>query len=260
MKKYFIYILIFVVLVVFLGIKIYLSFDNSSFSFLSYNGFKINGNVIVDCYIEGGNVVIPRVIDGIEIKEIGDYAFEGLNIDDVYIPDSVEKIGDYAFANNNIINLKIPSSVKEIGEGAFIHNNILNLEMKSDIKLGNACFNDNNLNFDDAFFYRDTKLISYGGDIKGNIEIPKVEVIGEKAFFETYIVSVSIPDTVISIEDFAFQNNYLVEMYLSNNIKFISETAFVDNLYLSEIIIDNNRSDLLNYPWGAENSNLYWLK
>lgn len=260
MKRYFIYIFIVFILVVFLGIKIFSSYNKTAFTFLSYNGFKVSGDTIIGCSIEGGNIVIPRMIDGVLITKIGDNAFNGLNIDNVYIPDSIVSIGNYAFANNNINNLKIPSSVKEIGEGAFIHNNISNLEIDSEVILGNACFNDNDLDISKSFFYRDKELISYGGNIKGNVEVPNIEVIGEKAFYDTYIVSISIPDSVREIKKDAFKNNYLVEVYLSNNIDYISETAFSNNSYLAEIIVDNSSSNLLNYPWGADNSNLNWLK
>jgi hypothetical protein len=260
MKKYYIYIFIVVVLMFFLGFKLVFYYINSSFVFLSYNRFKIDGDTIIDCNIKGGNIVIPSSVDGVVITKIGDYAFEGLDIDNIYIPDSIVSIGKYAFANNNIRNLKIPHSVKEIGEGAFIHNDISSLNIPSGVYLGNACFNDNKLEFKDSFFYRDSELISYGGSIKGNVNISDVSIIGEKAFFETYIVSVSISDSVVSIKDDAFKNNYLVEVYLHNNIEYVSESAFSNNLYLSEVIIDKAEFDLLNYPWGAENSNLYWLK
>ena len=148
----------------------------------------------------------------------------------------------------------------DLGGPRFIHNNISSLELSSKVEIGNACFNDNDLALEEAFFVKENELISYGGNIKGNVLIPDVVSIGKKAFFETYIVSVTLPDTVTTIEDEAFKSNYLVEIYLSDKINFVSETAFSDNIYLSEIIINNNSSNLLNYPWGAISSNLYWLK
>ena len=58
----------------------------------------------------------------------------------------------------------------------------------------------------------------------------------------------------------AFKNNYLVEIYLSNNIKNIAKTAFSNNPYLTTIVVESNSFNLVDFPWGAEYSNLYLLK
>ena len=83
-------------------------------------------------------VVIPATYKGEPVIEIqaariyvdaGEYGdmyeitgvFDGANVTDVVIPDSVKVIDDYAFAN--CVTLKtvtIPASVKEIGYGAFM--------------------------------------------------------------------------------------------------------------------------------------------
>lgn len=270
MKRNFLKIIfIVIVMVLVLFLKVFSIYNNgASYLFFSYNGFEVEGNTIIKYNNGGGNVVIPSVIDGVTIEKIGDNAFNGLNIDSIIIPDTIISIGDYAFANNNISALKIPDSVKGIGEGAFIHNDIKDLVINEDIELGNACFNDNKLDAANAFFYRNnySELISYGGEIKGNVEIPEkvndvsVNTIGEKAFFETYIISVLIPESINIIKSEAFKRNYLIELFLSSNIDNIEVNAFSDNFYLSEIIIDKDFNSILNYPWGADYSSLYWLK
>ena len=259
MKRYYVYVfLIFVLL--FVVMRIVSSKLESENFFSDYNDFKVKYDTIIDCGNSNGNIVIPKTVDGVSITRIGDYACNDSNIDNVYIPNTIVSIGDYAFANNSIQSLKIPDSVEEVGEGAFIHNQISNLDLPASIKIGNACFNDNQLDLDNAFFYSGNKIISYGGSIRGNVLVPSVSIIGELAFFDTYIVSINIPDSVSIIEDFAFKNNYLVEIYLSNNIKDVSESAFSNNPYLTTIIVDNKISNLVNYPWGAEDSYLYGLK
>lgn len=259
-------IIIVIVLVILLAIKLFNIYKtNLSFIFASYDGFEIDGDTIVKYNIEGGNVVVPRMVNGVVITKIGDYAFNDLNIDNITIPDTITTIGDYAFANNNLTILNLPDSVTSLGEGAFMHNALVEIKMKPDIEIGNACFNDNMLNEEEAFFYKDSnreELISYGGKIRGNVDISnnKLTTIGEKAFLETYIVSISIPDSVTLIKEQAFKGNHLVEMYLSSNIEAIEVDAFVDNAYLTEIVINKESNSILNYPWGADNSNLYWLK
>jgi len=266
--NFFIFIFTIILLILILSLKIFniYSYNNTISSFASYSGFEIDGNKIIKYSNSGGNVVIPSVVNGVTITEIGDYAFYDLNIDSIIIPKTIISIGDYAFANNNISILNLPDSVVSIGEGAFIHNSIKEIKMSSNIDFGNACFNDNELDMDNAFFYKNNsnyeELISYGGKIKGNINIPNdnLKIIGEKAFYETYIVSISIPNSVIEIKKDAFKSNYLVELYLSNNINNIDISAFEDNSYLTDIIIDKKINTILDYPWGAIYSDLYWLK
>jgi len=54
------------------------------------------------------NVIIPKNINGVEVRAIADYAFEYSGLYTVTIPETVEQIGKYAFGDNlflyNIIN------------------------------------------------------------------------------------------------------------------------------------------------------------
>ena len=262
-------------MIICLSIKIFNIYNsNQQFLFSSYHGFEIEGDTIIKYTKKGGNVIIPSTIDGVVITSIADEAFKDSNIDSVVLPTTLTKIGNYAFSNNNIKVLNIPSSVKSIGEGAFAHNAISELKMASQPEIGNACFNDNQLADEKAFFYKVSKngeidyseLISYGGKIRSTVIIPdNVEGVnllklGDKSLLGNNIVAVSIPSTVEKIGKETFKDNYLVEVYLSNNIKSIDIDAFSDNFYLTEIIIDNYKENLNNYPWGADESNLFWLK
>lgn len=66
------------------------------------------------------NIVIPNEICGIQVETIGREAFEGLNIKNVKIPDSVKKISASAFAFCNLLEkITIPGSVTKMGESAF---------------------------------------------------------------------------------------------------------------------------------------------
>ena len=75
------------------------------------------------------SVDIPREINGLEVKAIGDYAFyyeseDGLtlgrpNMKAVYIPSTVVTIGANAFLYSGIETVTIPASVETIGVSAF---------------------------------------------------------------------------------------------------------------------------------------------
>ena len=258
MRKYIFLFVSFVVLVSYFYLK------SNNFVFSSYQGFIIDGDTIIKYNNSGGNVVIPSSIGGVVIKKIGSYAFSGKDINSVVIPDSIVEIGDYAFFDNSINSIEIPDGVLKIGEGAFMRNSIKRISITSSVELGNACFNDNLLELSNSFFYslsNSNELISYGGRMKGNIVLPEdVEIIGEKAFMDTGIISISLSDKVSVIKDNAFSGNNLVEVYLSNNVKEISSTAFSNNDYLMEIVVDDYYNSILNAPWGSNYSSIFWTK
>lgn len=243
--------------------------------FLNYDGFEVEGSKIVKCQLkEGANLVIPKKINGIEITEIGDYAFNGLDLKSVVIPNSIKKIGKYAFANNKITDLRVPDTVSELGEGAFMHNQIKRLVIGDKTVIGEACFNDNQLSYDEAFFYKTgqdgvknyEEIVSYGGSLRGNVLIPErheqvvLKRIGDKAFLDSEIVSVTIPDSVEYIGHSTFAENNLVEVYIPNQVKHIGDMAFSENNYLTNVVVDNSLSHFNNFPWGASDADFYWLK
>lgn len=273
-KKIYIFVVITISLFFIFSIKSYIYHQENKEVLAIVGDFKVNGETIIKYLGKGGNISIPRIINGITITKIGDYAFNDLKIENVVIPDTIVEIGNYSFASNQIKNLIIPSSVKKIGEGSFMHNDIRTIKVNGNTVIGDGCFNDNNLDDDNAFFYKVnsdgtidySEIISYGGKNRSSVTIPetkngkKLLTIGNKSFFANNIVSVSIPKTITKIGTAAFKDNYLVEVYLSNNIKEVAVDAFANNSYLEEIVIDNYASQLLNYPWGADKSNLHWLK
>lgn len=242
-----IFILFFLVII---SIKLLVVYKNNfSFVFMSYDGFQIDGDTIVKYNKRGGNVIIPQSVNGVTITNIASYAFYDLDIDSIFIPNTIVNIGDYAFSKNNIKYLEIPSSVTNLGEGAFMNNLIKKIDMSNNVVLGNGCFNNNELDTKNAFFLNSYgELISYGGKVKGNVVLDRdISVIGNKAFFDTGIISITLSDSIVSIGDYAFANNYLVDIYLPNSIKYISNSAFLNNNYLTNIFNESDLDFVFNY-------------
>ena len=273
-KRIYIFIIIVFSLFFIFSVKTFVYHKKSEDAFLTIDDFKVNGETIIKYLGKGGNISIPREINGVTITKIGEHAFSDSKIESVVFPNTIVEIGDYSFANNQIKSLFIPSSVEIIGEGCFIHNDISTIKMNESTIVGNGTFNDNKLDDGDAFFYKVnsdrtidySEIVSYGGKNRSSVVIPetmngkKILTLGNKSFFANNIVAVSIPKTVMKIDMEAFKDNYLVEVYLTSNIKEVGIDAFSNNSYLEEIVIDNYEGQLLNYPWGADKSNLYWLK
>ena len=79
------------------------------------------------------NSVIPE--DG-SVAEIGEYAFAGVELKQITIPDSVQKIGEGAFyCCLNLSSIDIPESIVSIGEKAFYYCDRLGKDDKQKVKI-----------------------------------------------------------------------------------------------------------------------------
>lgn len=80
------------------------------------------------------DVVIPSKIENKNISKIGSYAFRGLEITSISIPDSVVTIDDFAFLENNLKEINLPKNLKEIGYGAFEENKLKNVIIPDNVE------------------------------------------------------------------------------------------------------------------------------
>ena len=63
-------------------------------------------------------VTIPEIIENKKVTKIASEAFEGKNLLEVNMPDTIKEIGKYAFASNMYMtNIKLSASLKSIPEG-----------------------------------------------------------------------------------------------------------------------------------------------
>ncbi|MGL4982971.1 MAG: leucine-rich repeat protein, partial [Treponemataceae bacterium] len=88
--------------------------------------FLTEGNVITGVVNNTKSLLIPEVVNNVEITEIASEAFkDDTAILEVVIPRTITKIGDGAFENISIRSVNIPVSVEAIGESAFANNSKL---------------------------------------------------------------------------------------------------------------------------------------
>ena len=70
-------------------------------------------------------VTIPEIIENKKVTKIASEAFEGKNLLEVNMPDTIKEIGKYAFASNMYLeHIKLSSNLKSIPEGGFEHEKI----------------------------------------------------------------------------------------------------------------------------------------
>lgn len=196
---------------------------------------KYNGNDAV--------VNIPSEINGTPVTTIGNAAFRDSSVTSVTIPDSVTEIGANAFAG--CTNL---TSVNYIG-GDW---------SKLTIQSGNPAVEDaakdaaNEQLFDFKFILNNTAVvvIRYKGTA-ADVTIPSrykdkpVTVIDHAAFFNSAVTSVTIPDSVTSIDDNAFVNcPQLTNISIPNSVTFIGFSAFNSCTSLESITLPSSLSSI----------------
>ena len=174
---------------------------------------------------DSGEVVIPKTIEGYEVKWIGypwqDKAFQGCTgITSIVIPDSVISIDRFAFSDC--------TSLAEI-------------TVSPD--------NKNYSSVDGVLLNKDgSELIVYPkGNGRSAYTVPDgVTSISGSAFSGcTSLAEIVIPDSVTSIGGYAFSGcTSLSKVKLSNNLRIIQERTFYDCTSLAEIVIPDSVTEI----------------
>ncbi len=176
---------------------------------------------IVGYRVKTKNVVIPSEYDGIPVTSIGGYAFSGLDITSVEIPDSVTNIGEFAFNGcTSLLTVTIGSGVTSIPYAMF--NNCAMLQ-----------------------------TVTMEGNVKS---------IGAYALYNCKALSsIALPSTVLSIGDYAFyQCGSLTSITIPSATTSIGYRAFT---YCSSLTIycvaTSEPSDWVE-GWNSTNCSIVW--
>ena len=174
---------------------------------------------------------------------------------------SVTSICDYAFQGADMTEVTIPNSITSIGNGAFIVC----------INLKTVNFNAENCTYMGSLsspvfdYYNHTYLttVNIGESVKTipnyafsnckdltKITIPNsVTSIGDYAFYLSYLTEVTIGNSVTSIGDYAFYGTEFEEVTLPNNVTSIGDYAF-HSAFLTEVTIPKSVTSIGNGAFG----------
>lgn len=167
------------------------------------------------------------------VYEIGDYAFSGCRFaefevmnpgsgSDNVLPEYLTHIGKRAFEKTSLRKVVIPYAVKEINEGVF-----------SECKL-----------LESVEFVRDSfQYLIY------HETIFRIEKIGPYAFYSTLLTSISFPDSVTTIGEYAFADCWRLEnVTLPSNLEKISDHVF-ESTHIKSIQLPNSITKIGDYAF-----------
>lgn len=257
---------------------------------------KGNGTAVITKFDwsmhSGGDVYVPRSIDGYEVTEIGSMAFSdaaaGFPYDryqrsttvgtqvTVVLPDTITVIASKAFFCTNILACDIPASVQRIGEAAFAGCPYIR---KFSVNSSNKVY----AVIDGVLFHKSSKTLvafplSYA---ESEYTIPQgIREIGPYAFYfagsdcyfqnarkkyERYDpiwgdLKITIPDTVTTVGEYAFYHAFVEPTDVPASLTVIKDYAFCD----SYCDIDYNTSELMCKPvsigaYAFANSHMYYF-
>lgn len=64
-------------------------------------------------------LLLPLDINGAPVRAVGQEAFAGMDIQDLYLPSTLTEVGEGAFRDTQINRLELPEDIERIGAGAF---------------------------------------------------------------------------------------------------------------------------------------------
>ena len=170
---------------------------------------------IIGCDRDLEEVIVPHMIEGKLVTEIGNSAFFLCSkLKSVILPEGITRIGDFAFYyQRNLTNIEIPDGVQSIGEMAFAGcTNLTNIEIPESVtSIGKRAFEGTewlaSKQQENTFVIINDILIAVNKDeIIGSVTIPEsvINITGETFEFCGDLTNIELPKGLTSIGDLAF--------------------------------------------------------
>lgn len=170
----------------------------------------------------------------VEGKEIGYLEFSWCSLEVAVIPEGVESIGQLAFwESDRLERVHLPASLRFFGHCAFDECDRLEAFEVDD---GNETF----ASVDGVLYTRDmSKLVRFPPGRRGSYVVPDgVECIGDGAFASSALESITLPDSLSSVERHAFSGCRNIEsIRIPDGVKSIGNCAFSGCHMLEDVVL-----------------------
>lgn len=188
----------------------------------------------------GGKIRIPDSIDDVQIKNIGSFAFQGIEITELELPKYLKKISDNAFSGLKLKELYLPESITNVWSNAFSQQEIETLKFSyNSIEIWNSAFKNSKIK--NIEFYGSNNSSGYwtmkiwweafaNNEIsKLNISMNSIDFLGGWAFENNKISEIKLWEYTTKIPYNTFKNNEISNIELSKYITEIWNSAFENN-------------------------------
>lgn len=216
---------------------------------------KIGNSSFADC-INLTSVVIPETV-----TSIGSSAFYRCGkLSEIILPAKLVSLGGSAFANSGIQAITIPETITTVSGGLFKScYRLTTVTFKGAVKdIGNSAFSGCGVLETVAFEKGLSGTIgkesfAYCDKLK-QIDVPEgVTDIKEHAFCgSTNLASVSLPESLISLGNSAFRETALVSVTIPKNVKYLGDDPFVFCYELKNITVYSASMEGLRGTLGGE--------
>jgi hypothetical protein len=211
-------------------------------------------------------VTIPTNINGLTVAGIGNGespVVSSTGLTNLAIPSTVLTIANYAFDDcTSLTNISLTNGLTSIGALAFLHTSMTNVTIPSSVSgIGVQAFSDckgltaitvdnknasysslNGVLFDNS----QTTLIQYPSGRGGSYAIPgTVTNIGTNAFSYCVLTNVTIPSSVVTISDSAFESSEkLTNVVIPGTVTSLGNEAYYDCIFLTNLAILNGATSI----------------
>ena len=193
---------------------------------------------------------VPADIDGIPVTAIKDHAFFSARVKTVIVPEGITSLGDSVFDHCSLKSISLPASLTWIGSNPFEYSDLEDIQ----IAKGSDSFQVKN---GMLISLKDQRVISAYRSAKGKIVVPEgIRIIGKSAFKGcNKITAFSLPKTLTTIEDYAFQSCYGVtrSLVIPAGVTEIGEGLFFNAM--ERVVKKNGKSGYAPVPIIIEKGN-----
>ena len=219
----------------------YYSPDNKTAGVCRYNG-------------SGGNVTIPKTVNGLTVTKIYDAAFYGAaesgGVKTVTLPDTITEIGQYAFWASGLTKINLPDSLTTIGDYAFQKTELKTVTLPKKLTaLPKAIFADC-ASLEQITVPAGIKIIGTyafaGCSALNKVTLSKgVQRIKEGAFYNcTKLTQISLPSTVGVIGDEAFSRTGLTSITFPSSVVQLGKCCFEECQSLEKVTIGSGMQSI----------------